>query len=263
MLTLWELLVAWALLTGCGGSWNKSNNQLNHQDVDKATSCSLQQAMELLSENNATLEVKCKDPDGLGKKWTIIVDGQVIEFTIPEWSTAYDSNFTINNLLEGTTIATLEVLAKDGETGEEELHTFTTEVKTIATPTPENPTPTPEPVLDTIAPTLSSTNKSFTTTVWTPLTLETVTATDNVDWNVVVTQTGTVDFNTIWTYIVTYSAKDKAGNESVTTHTYIVKEVLATDTEAPTLSSTNKSFTTTVWTPLTLETVTATDNIDW
>jgi hypothetical protein len=37
----------------------------------------------LLSENNATLEVKCEDSDGLGSL-TIIIDDQVIDITIPE-----------------------------------------------------------------------------------------------------------------------------------------------------------------------------------
>ena len=116
-------------------------------------------------------------------------------------------------------------------------------------------------VSDTEAPVLNSTNKNFTTTVWTALTLETVTATDNKDLILTVTQNWTVNFNTVWTYEVVYTATDTAWNSSSIIHTYNVTEV--PDTIAPVLSSTDKSFTTTVWTDLTLEDVTATDNKDW
>ena len=77
---------------------------------------------------------------------------------------------------------------------------------------------------DVEAPVLNSTNQTFTTTVWTPLTLVNVEATDNVDWSVTVVQGwDTVDFNTAWTYNVTYTATDSAGNSSITiTHIYQV-----------------------------------------
>ena len=75
---------------------------------------------------------------------------------------------------------------------------------------------------DLVAPVLNTTNKTFNTTIWNALTLETVTATDNRDENLIVTQTGTVDFNSAGTYNVVYSVMDSAGNESSITHTYIV-----------------------------------------
>lgn len=80
---------------------------------------------------------------------------------------------------------------------------------------------------DTQAPVLSSSNKSFKTTVWNSLNLETVTATDNVDWVISVTQNWTVDFNTIWSYNITYTATDSANNTRSITHTYIVEAVPA------------------------------------
>ncbi len=115
-------------------------------------------------------------------------------------------------------------------------------------------------VKDTQAPILSSTNKTFTTTLGSPLNLEIVTAKDNKDKNVKVVQSGNVDFNAVGTYNITYTASDKAGNKSSITHTYVVKEL--SDTQAPILSSTNKTFTTTLGSPLNLEIVTAKDNKD-
>ncbi len=93
--------------------------------------------------------------------------------------------------------------------------------------------PTPDPELDTTPPRLSSTNKSFETTVWNPLTLEEVTATDGVDGNVTVVKTGSADFNTAGTYNITYRATDSAGNVSSIVHTYVVNEALVVN-EAPT-----------------------------
>ncbi len=116
---------------------------------------------------------------------------------------------------------------------------------------------------DTLSPTLSSTTQTFTTTAGTALTLGRVTATDNVDTNVVVTQTGSVDFDTIGTYTITYTASDSANNSSSIVHTYVVNSVpviVIPDTTAPVLSSTTQTFTTTVGTALTLVTVTADDN---
>lgn len=85
------------------------------------------------------------------------------------------------------------------------------------------PTTEPEtPEEDTTAPVLSSTTQTFTSTVWTAITLENVTATDNVDGSVTVEISwDTVDSNTAWTYEVIYTATDEAGNETVIIHTYI------------------------------------------
>jgi hypothetical protein len=114
---------------------------------------------------------------------------------------------------------------------------------------------------DTTAPVLDSTSQTFTTTVGTPLTLQTVTATDAVDGNVAVVQSGdTVNFNAVGTYNVVYTATDSASNSSTITHTYVVNAV--PDTTAPVLDSTSQTFTTTVGTPLILQTVTATDAVD-
>lgn len=84
--------------------------------------------------------------------------------------------------------------------------------------------------MDTTPPVLSSSDKTFTTTVGTPLTLETVTASDNKDGSVTVNQTGNVDFNTAGTYKITYTAKDSAGNTASTTHTYVVNAVAPVNT---------------------------------
>jgi hypothetical protein len=82
-----------------------------------------------------------------------------------------------------------------------------------------------ETLPDTEAPVLSSTSQTFTTTVWTALTLEDVTATDNEDPSVIVFQIWTPDFDTKWTYLVTYVWTDDAWNESSIVHTYVVNEV--------------------------------------
>ena len=74
-------------------------------------------------------------------------------------------------------------------------------------------------ITDTIAPIMSSNTITFTTTVGTPLTLETVTATDNSGESISVSQSGTVDFNTIGSYDVVYTASDSSGNSSSITHT--------------------------------------------
>jgi hypothetical protein len=83
-----------------------------------------------------------------------------------------------------------------------------------------------EEIIDTKAPFLSSTNKTFNTTINVPLTLETVTATDNVDGVLPVIKTGTVDFTTAGTYNVIYSAKDSSDNISTITHTYVVSAII-------------------------------------
>ena len=88
-----------------------------------------------------------------------------------------------------------------------------------------------KPVPDTTAPVLSSTDKSFTTTVGTALTFETVTTDDGS----AVVVTGSVDFNTAGTYTRIYNSTDEAGNKSITvTHTYVVNEVV---TDSPIIVS--------------------------
>ena len=80
---------------------------------------------------------------------------------------------------------------------------------------------------DSTPPILSDTNQTYITTIGVPLTLQTVSATDNVDGNVSVIQGGdSVDFNSVGTYIVTYTATDSANNISMITHTYIVNPLL-------------------------------------
>jgi len=143
--------------------------------------------------------------------------------------------------------------------------TVTQEVTINITDVNEYIAPPPAPVIisDTTAPTLSSTTQTYTTTVGTALTLQTVTATDDTDGTVSVTQSGTVDFNSAGTYAVTYTATDSSSNTSTITHTYTVNAVvIVSDTTAPTLSSTTQTYTTTVGTALTLQTVTATDDTD-
>jgi len=91
---------------------------------------------------------------------------------------------------------------------------------------------------DTTAPVLSDVNQSYTTTVGTALSLQNVTATDNVDTSVSVVQTGSVDFDTAGTYNVVYTATDSASNSSSVTHTYTVNEV---PNSAPTVTDENLS----------------------
>ncbi len=82
------------------------------------------------------------------------------------------------------------------------------------------------PVIDTTAPTLSTTDKTFVTTVWNSLVFENVTWSDDVDKNVVVVRTWEVDFNTAGTYTLIYTATDKAGNVKKAVHTYVVNEAV-------------------------------------
>ncbi|MBS9782290.1 MAG: hypothetical protein KGV43_00600 [Arcobacter sp.] len=79
--------------------------------------------------------------------------------------------------------------------------------------------------LDNTAPVLSSTNKTFTTTVGTPLEFVDVTANDDVDGVVDVVKDGEdrVNFNKVGIYTVKYSASDSAGNTSSIKHIYTVK----------------------------------------
>lgn len=60
------------------------------------------------------------------------------------------------------------------------------------------------------------------------------TATDNVDGNLSVTISGTVDKDTVDSYTITYTVKDKAGNEATLTRT--VNVVLAPDTTKPVIT---------------------------
>jgi len=66
-----------------------------------------------------------------------------------------------------------------------------------------------------------------------------VTTTDDKDDNVSIDITGNVDVNTVGTYTITYTAKDKAGNESTVTRTIHV--VLPPDVTAPTLTLNGES----------------------
>ncbi|MCP4971815.1 MAG: hypothetical protein GY932_14620, partial [Arcobacter sp.] len=76
---------------------------------------------------------------------------------------------------------------------------------------------------DTTAPVLNSTTQTYTTTVGTSLTLQTVTANDTVYGDITVVQSGdTPDFDTAGTYNVIYTATDNEGNSASITHTYDV-----------------------------------------
>ena len=66
------------------------------------------------------------------------------------------------------------------------------------------------------------------------------TAIDNKDGKVEVTITGSVNINTVGTYIITYTAKDKAGN--IATKTRTVKVILAPDTTPPTITLNGASY---------------------
>lgn len=90
----------------------------------------------------------------------------------------------------------------------------------------QNTTPTQKPQVkvDKTAPVLSSSNKTFKTKVGETLVLVKVSAKDDKDGIIKVIKTGSVDFNTAGTYEVVYTAKDKAGNISKITHTYIVQK---------------------------------------
>lgn len=69
-----------------------------------------------------------------------------------------------------------------------------------------------------------------------------ITATDDRDDNVTITQSGTVDSNTVGTYNITYTAHDKAGNESTVTRT--VHVVLPPDVTPPVLTLNGESIVT-------------------
>lgn len=79
-----------------------------------------------------------------------------------------------------------------------------------------------EIVIDNVKPILSSINKTFTTLTGNPLTLEIVTASDNLNGDLNVVKTGTVDFNTVGNYNITYTATDSSNNSNSVIHTYIV-----------------------------------------
>lgn len=81
-------------------------------------------------------------------------------------------------------------------------------------------------VYDSTKPVLSSTNKTFTTTLNIPLTLEAVTASDNADGTLNVVKVGTPNFAVAGTYPVTYTATDSTGNISTITHTYVVSAII-------------------------------------
>ena len=66
---------------------------------------------------------------------------------------------------------------------------------------------------------------------------EGATAHDNVDGNIKVVISGHVDSTKLGTYIITYTATDKAGNQSVRTRTVEVEENKITlDTTPPVIS---------------------------
>ncbi len=87
-----------------------------------------------------------------------------------------------------------------------------------------------EVVVDTVAPKLSSTTKTFNTSIGIPLVKETVTASDNVNGSLTVVETGTVNFNIAGTYTITYRATDAAGNTSSIIHTYVVDAIVIYNT---------------------------------
>jgi len=89
------------------------------------------------------------------------------------------------------------------------------------------------------------------------------TATDNIDGEITVTSSGTVDTSTIGEYTITYTAKDKAGNEATATRIVQIKAPISNDKTAPVITISGEN-------PLSIfqgETfsdpgATATDNID-
>jgi len=208
------------LATGCGwgsGSTNNTPSEINttlpDETLNFATVLMAEQVWNMM-ENQVIINVKASDMDGL-VTGSITLDGQIISLPVASLEKYLDSNITIKNLSSWSTFeAEVSIGGIDGETSEnDEVLIQKVSVKT-----------SPQPTLDTTAPTLSSTTKTFATTIWTPLTLENVTATDNKDVNLIVTQTWTVDFGTVWTYIITYEATDKAWNTSTIKHTFIVNE---------------------------------------
>ncbi len=84
-----------------------------------------------------------------------------------------------------------------------------------------------EIVADTKKPVFNLPDKVYNTIVGNPLTLETVTATDNRDGKLNVAISGTVDFDTVGLYNITYTATDSSGNSSKLTHIYNVEKVAA------------------------------------
>ncbi|MDQ7023588.1 MAG: DUF5011 domain-containing protein [Candidatus Gracilibacteria bacterium] len=255
-------------LSGCGGGNNTTkiseNNDTTPKDpvvlVDAAMECTITQVGDALL-HEATVNVKCTDDDGIKNTpdfpATITLgNGEVVELSFDNDTKSFDSNTTFTNITEDSnTTATLEVSSINGENGEVDTTSTEINIVTSAIPDPE--------ILDTTTPVLSLGDNTFTSTVGTAITLETVTATDNVDGSVTVVQSGdTVDSNTVGTYNVVYTATDTAGNESTIIHTYVVEAAPVLDTTAPVLSLGDNTFTSTVGTAITLKTVTATDNVD-
>lgn len=133
-------------------------------------------------------------------------------------------NWTLKGVIDSKELKRLKftiIVNKEKQPVEENtqsVEVIVEEVPTVTTPDTNTTVP------DTEKPTLSSTSQTFTSIVWTAITLENVTAIDNVDTTVnVIISWDTVDSTTAWTYEVVYTATDLSWNISTITHTYIVE----------------------------------------
>ena len=226
--TIWGIALAWTLLTGCGG-WNKWTTS---EDVDSTLECTITQVWKI-TENNATVNTKCEDPDWI-TLWRIVVDWQIIELIIPENTTEFDIKTTIEKLpSDQNTSLELEVGSVNWETGETDLNTFTWEVETKS----------PE-IIDTEKPTITlNWPQTITLTVWDTYTEQWAEANDNLDWNLtneIIIDNSSVDTSVAGTYNVTYTVFDLAGNETIVTR---IVEVIEVPTPILTFTADNK------WTP--------------
>jgi len=229
--TIWGIALAWTLLTGCGG-WNKWTTS---EDVDSTLECTITQVWKI-TENNATVNTKCEDPDWI-TLWRIVVDWQIIELIIPENTTEFDIKTTIEKLpSDQNTSLELEVGSVNWETGETDLNTFTWEVETKS----------PE-IIDTEKPTITlNWPSTITLTVWDTYTEQWAEANDNVDWNLtneIIIDNLNVDTSFAGTYTVTYTVVDSSGNETTVTRTVVVNEKV---NHAPVLNSVSVSWDT-IW----------------
>ena len=251
----WELLLAWALLTGCG--WGSKKTQAIIEDTNTTVVSTVEQQTETtqletpetnnqmtanfnfldVTDNSFRVIINWLDQDGL-QGWVVIeirnADWQYIhEETLPlkvNWETfRFDKTFTDLYADRQYTIAVVTTDLKwNKEACYGHVHTLKWEE-----PTPENH-----------APTINSISWDRTITEGDTLTLtahasdsdwDSLTYTWTADsWEISVWQTSSIDGLTVWTHTITLEVEDENG--AVATETVIVTVEAVNVNNAPTLN---------------------------
>lgn len=149
------LIVAFAamFLVACGGGSDTSNDGDSGSETNNSvTFCAFTQ-VGLLSDDNATGNIKCTDTDGIRNTdnfpAVVTVNGNLYELEFTDNSMSFDVNVTVTGLVPDTnTTASLDMYVVDGENGEINTFSLEGELETNSIILIDQPTTITAPTLD-------------------------------------------------------------------------------------------------------------------